>query len=507
MISTTVGASVARPLLRPAARERVARRTMDAAWQQFFVTMAIILLTDIAARGSGVAARGFFILAAGGSCLYYIRRSPWLYITMSLWLWSVTPLIRRLIDFHAGFDPVNFVLGVPEFVALMMVPSILNSRELMRQRETLIGLFIAVPILYGVGVSFVQGQIVTGVVGSADWVGPVLIYFYVIANWRRIGEFQPVFTSFLNINIAVIALYSLIQFVAPPGWDVAWVTNSGVMGADLPVPFGIRVFATLNSAGILAAWAGSAMLLFLAFKNRITPILVPLCAIIVILTYVRSAAGAVLVSYLVAALLGRGGIFKMLFTGVVGVTALLVVISAVLPQVNDLIVKRATSVEDLSHDSSASERQNIYQKTPAAIAAAPFGVGIGAVGRGAVAASGDSDADLSVIDSGPLGIYLPLGWVAGSAYILGIILMMVQSVSAARLTRSPAAIALTAAAFSVVALLPFHNVTGLQGLMLWFPAGYAAAIGMEARITRRLATRPVDRFVRSVGGRDQRAMP
>ena len=119
-------------------------------------------MTDILARGSGVAGRAFFVVAAAGSCIYYMRQSPWLYITMSLWFWTVTPLARRLVDYHAGFDPVNYILGVPEFLSLLMVWNILNSRELMRvAREPSSACSLPCPSCTASSVSFVQGQVVS----------------------------------------------------------------------------------------------------------------------------------------------------------------------------------------------------------------------------------------------------------------------------------------------------------------------------------------------------------
>ncbi len=498
-------AGMALPSMRHAGQAKPYRRLMQPAWQQFWLMLGIILVTDTLSRGSGVAGRAFFIVSAAAACIYYMRKSPWLYVTMSLWFWTVTPLARRLIDYHAGFDPVNYILGVPEFLSLLMVWSILNSRELMRLRETITGLFIAVPIMYGIGVSFVQGQVVSGVVGSADCIGPPLYYFYILANWRRIGELEPILTRFLGINISVVCLYAVFQFVAPPAWDTAWMINSGLPGVGSPDPFQIRVFSTLNQTGTLASWLSTSLLLFLHFKNRATPFLVPVAAVLVLLTFVRSAAGSVLVAYLVAALLGRGGIFKMLIIATMGVVLSLSVLSIVLPQMSELIAQRASSVEDLQHDTSANDRAYLYEQTPRAIAAAPFGIGIGAIGRGAVSKQ-DND-DLAVIDSGPLGIYLPLGWVMGTVYIVGLVLMVVQAWSAARLTRSQAAIALTAAAVAQVSLLPFYNVLGMAGLLLWFSAGYSACIGLEARTSRQIATRPVDRFAPLPAVGNDRAMP
>jgi hypothetical protein len=108
----------------------------------------------------------------------------------------------------------------------------------------------------------------------------------------------------------------------------------------------------------------------------------------------------------------------------------------------------------------------------------PLGLGIGGIGRGAVAgANGSTDGDFVSIDGGPIAIYLALGWAAGSVYFIGLFVMVGAALMAARRSRSPPALALAITALGGAATLPFTNLVGLQGLIIWLPAAYAIAIG------------------------------
>jgi hypothetical protein len=134
---------------------------------------------------------------------------------------------------------------------------------------------------------------------------------------------------------------------------------------------------------------------------------------------------------------------------------------------------------------SAEVRRATYAAAPGEIDAYPFGRGIAAVGRGAVV----SGSDLTVIDAGPVAIYIALGWVAGSIYLAGIVAVLVQTVLGTRISASPAAFALLAATVANLAMLIFVNPMGVQAAILWMCAGYANALSAAARQQQPIALR------------------
>jgi len=459
----------------------VSRAQQASFWEQpLLIGLIVAVMYVLALAGAGALARPLFIILALLSCGFYIqRRDPWKYLTLTFWFWTITPLVRRIIDLHAGFDLLNVILGTPNLITIFMLKEILTSRELLRLRESAIGLFLLLPILYGLGVNFVQGDIVAGMSSAADWVAPLLYYFYFLANWRRIDEAEAPFRMFITANAVVMSVYAIWQFLQPPAWDLAWALNSG-MDVGKPVALQMRIFGTLNSPGHLGLWLSTVLLLFLHFRTKITLYIIPATVLALMVTLVRSAAGSVVMGLVLAGLMGRAGIFKIfgscLLAGVFVVAAL----SVLSPEASDKLFSRFSSVEDLGNDGSAQARAEIYARAPDLLVANPFGVGIGGTGRGAVA----QRVAPIVIDAGPLEIFVALGWVGGAIYTAGFVLVTLQAVLAARTSGSSAALALAVATVGGSAIIIFSNITGFLAAVLWTCAAYAAALGIAARNQR-----------------------
>jgi len=143
----------------------------------------------------------------------------------------------------------------------------------------------------------------------------------------------------------------------------------------------------------------------------------------------------------------------------------------------------------------------------------PFGVGVGAIGHGAVAGNGTPAAGNFVsVDSGVVAAFLAFGWIAGATYIFGTLIVLGFALAAAVRSRSPAALALAVAAAAGCLTMVFTNLVGLQGIVIWLPAAMAL---VSARQTpkRGAPVRPVrtsylplpifSKFVTDVGPADQ----
>jgi hypothetical protein len=459
----------------------VSRTQRASFWEQpLLIGLIVAAMYVLAVAGAGALARPLYIMISLLSCGFYIqKREPWQYVTLTFWFWTITPLVRRIIDYHAGFDSVNIILGTPNLITIFMLKEILTNRELLRLRESVIGLFLLIPILYGLSLSFVQGDIVAGLSSAADWVAPMMYYFYFLANWRHIDEAEAPFRMFITANAIVMSGYALLQYFQLPVWDLAWALNSG-MDVGRPVVLEIRVFGTLNSPGHLGVWLSTLLLLFLHFRTKITLYIVPAAVLALLVTLVRSAAGGAVMGLVLAGLMGRAGIFKIFGSCLLAGVFIVAALSIINPEVNEKLFKRYDTVEDLGNDGSAQARAEIYARAPELLTANPFGIGIGGTGRGAVA----QQKTLVVFDAGPLEIFVALGWVGGAIYMAGFILVILQAVLAARTSGSPAAMALAVAAVGGSTTIIFTNVTGFLAAVLWTCAAYAAALGIVAQNRR-----------------------
>ena len=445
------------------------------------VAVAILL----AKAGLGGISGSFFIVATMAAGYVQIRQSPWTFLVFSLWIWTLTPFTRRVIDFYHGFDPTSVILGAPNLLCLLMLGDILVSRSLPRLRESATGLLLLAPIGYGLAVSFVQGMVVPGLVGAADWIAPMLYYYFLLAHASKVTALEQPLRAFLTLNMFVVGCYGLLQYLSPPGWDVAWLTNSGIatagnaMAGGRAIAYQIRVFTTLNSSGLAAPWLVMLLLLSMYFRTAATPILAAICLVVLFTTLVRQSLGALLAGLVLVFLLGGARLLRPLALSVIAAFLIAGVLIASNPTMEQHLIARFNTVNDLGDDDSALTRLAIYRSALGWIDDHPLGLGIWALGRGAVTVK---DADMISIDSGPLAIYLSLGWVAGSVYLAGFVAVLAQAAHAFRRSRSEAALVAAISAFAGGLGLIFGNVIGLLGVVIWLCAGYASALGIAARL-------------------------
>ena len=447
--------------------------------QALLVASLFAAVGSLAWIGLGSLARVLFMGGAVVAAVWYQRRCPWLYLTLTFWFWTLTPFIRRVIDYRAGFDAMNIILATPNIIALLMLKDIMQSRKLFRHPETLVGLMLLLPALYGLLINLVQGEIFSGAVGAADWIAPLLYVFYLIEKAPDVSNAEPHLRGFITLNSLVVAAYGLYQFWAPPIWDVSWALSTGEFSPGELSPGRFTVFSTLNAPGVLAEWLGALILLSMYFRTRLTLILLPALSLLLLLSHNRSVTGGVLLSLCVASLLGGGRMVSNLGRMFAALVILLTVIACLDTTIGASLIDRFSSIGALGTDDSALTRLSIWSGAPALIAAHPLGLGIGALGRGAVVSGND---DLISVDAGPLAIYLSLGWIAGTVYLLGMLAVLVQALRTARRLRSSAAITFAAAALCSLMELPFVNIFGFAGAILWLSGGFVMAYSIRARL-------------------------
>jgi hypothetical protein len=462
-----------RPLIaiEPSASAAVIRQALE-------VAALVALVAAMAAAHLASVARPLFVIVAFLMGVRAIRRSAWEYLTLSLWIWSISAFVRRLIDYYGGFQGQSIVLLTPNVLAVLMMPTLLTSAQLLKRREAIPGALLLVPVLCGLAVSFFKGEIFPGIIACIDWVIPLLYYFYLIELMPRIREGEGYFKAFVPINLGVVGLYGIYQCFDVPAWDMEWVINVKMFTMAGSGLFKVKPFSMLNSPGTCAAWVSTLILLSLHFRNRISVVVLPAAMFFLVLTQVRANLGAVVFGLAIAMFSGQKQIVKSLLVFVAVMATVAGILSAMDPRIADALVGRLGSVGNLSEDRSAQARQELYRSMPTLMEKYPLGLGIGGIGHGAVAGNnGNTDADFVTVDGGPIAIYLALGWPAGTIYFIGLFVVVGAALMAAKRSRSPPALALAITALGELATLPFTNLVGLQGLIIWLPAAYAIAIG------------------------------
>ncbi|MDR3418099.1 MAG: O-antigen ligase family protein, partial [Nevskia sp.] len=435
------------------------------------------------ASGSSVA-RVLFMLSAMLLAGWAKRRSPWLYLCATLWIWLSAAFVRRMIEWHPGFNPLDIVLITPNLTVMLIVPDLLNTRGLLTRRGVGYALVLFACALYGMLVSFVNGSIVGGAIAAADWLVPLLYLFLFICHADRIDEAEAHLTRFLTYSLLFVVPYALYQYFYMPDWDAQWLLASGLSTFGHALPMESHVFGPLNQPGFLAVWVGVCILWIVYFRSRLLLLAVPFLLLLLAATQVRSVAGSVALAIGVGALIGRGGFGRLAMIAVVAGISGYVGLSVLDSRVTDQIVARFGTVQKLSDDNSAQTRQQIYAETPRLIDENPFGTGIGAQGRGnaeqSVEGGHKKDVNTVNVDSGPLSVFLALGWVAGPVYILTMLLLQYRALLVGRRFKSPTAAAMATAALVPLGIFPFLNILGFNASVLWICLGYPLAVEIHA---------------------------
>lgn len=448
--------------------------------------LLVLLVTAMSFAHGGAAAKPLFVLAGLYGAAKYRKQSPWLLLTWSFWFWTVTPFVRRIIEWKSGFSGHDPVLVTPNLIQLFMLPAILNAPGLLRRRAVSAGLLILVPTLYGLFNSFFRGEIFPGIVSAADWVAPLLYFFYVALHVDQLDELGPQLRSFLALNLGLLTPYALYQFAYMTPWDQLWLIGSGLATEEQSGAGSVRVFGTFTNPGFLAAWLGFCLVLITHYWTRVQIVLGPIAAILIVLTLSRSVYISTALGFVALLAVNRPrNIVKPAIIALAAMVTAAAVFAVADPEAASRVTDRLTSMTHLQDDTSAQVRKEIWAKTPEEIASAPFGLGIGAIGRGAIASTG---GDAVVIDSGLLAIYLALGWLFGTIYLFGMLGMVATTMIAARRSGSTEAGANAAASLVLIGILPFINVGGFGAVILW--TSVATALARIERLRLRPRSRP-----------------
>ena len=220
----------------------------------------------------------------------------------------------------------------------------------------------------------------------------------------------------------------------------------------------------------------------LHYRNRLSIVVLPAALFFLILMQVRADLAAILLGLGIAVFLGNRQILRSLAFFAVVFIIVGGVLSVSDPRLVEVLVSRFSTVNNLDQDLSAEARKELYRQLPDLMAEYPLGLGIGGIGRGAVAGNhGDTNADFVSVDGGPVAIYLALGWFAGTVYFLGTIMVIGAAMWTALKSRSPPATALAISALAGGTTMIFTNLVGLQGVVIWLPAAAAMVLSEHAR--------------------------
>lgn len=429
------------------------------------LTVALLAVKPGLLRFGFPAATCFF-----GYRLY--RKNENYFLSLLLWIYILSPLLRRLIDWKTFYQDQSPVLLAPLLITL--IPAIDFRRRLMSIEPilrwiTLIALF---GIAYGAGIGWLKhpGQAV--LLATLNWVAPIVLCVFV-ASIREREELVRVLTRTVLCSVLAMSLYGIYQYVVAPPWDNFWLRSIDEIAVapsfGNPEPFGIRVWSTMNAPGPFSLVLGTFLIWLAIRETLISTAVAAIGYATLLLTLVRSAWLVTAVGLLLIFIGCRPRVRPKGFLALLFIFAILLFGIGHISQAA-VIQKRFHTFSDLKDDGSANERLDLYKYMATVILKTPAGNGL------------DNTNVLHgyPLDSSLILLFYMLGWIGASCYLVSFLLIVVELVRRFRSSIRP-----RVAAASIVLALLTQSTGGdvlfrQGGVMLWLFVGVWARLNMDS---------------------------
>ena len=433
-----------------------------------FIGVTVLLLAGV----GGQLAAMVYVLIAILTGLVLIFRSPATYASFTLWLWFVTPFIRRVLDWRHGWNPTNPSLLAPPLVSMLGL--LLLARYGRELRGILFAPFLLVltALAYGYFVGIINSSLFAASYSLLTWLAPITFGIFLAASWRSYPELMVSVRRAFAIALPLLAAYGVYQFLRLPIWDSTWMRNADLKSLGPPLPLLMRVFGTLNTPGPYAAFLLSGMIVLLPSKGWLRYPAIAIGALALLLTRTRAVWIAFVIGLIVSQF-SQPIVRLPKRTLTMLAIALLALPFVATPQFKNTILPRFNTLTNLRADNSFIKRVEFSQGTASGIVESAEGNGLGTTG-GAVKLRGNQG--VRSLDNGFLEVFYVLGWPGGTLFFLGIGTLVVQAFRFAEPRKDSFANSARATSVALITVLPIGDVfTGPTGTFLWSMVGLGIA--------------------------------
>jgi hypothetical protein len=415
--------------------------------------LGLVIFTVVGMLAGGNLFRLAFPAASFIVGLFLYKRYPILFAGFTWWLWFLTPLVRRLVDFRYGYESQSLILMTPFLVILITLPRfiqyLLRSYPYAQGGLPFILAFAA--ILY----SFLIGLVTQGftfllVRSFIEWLVPVVFGFHIFSNWQNYPYYKQNIQRAFFWGGSVMVTYGLVQYLMMPPWDLLWQKEA------IEIGFGSvaknQIWSTVNSPGALSLLLIPSLLLLFTSKEFLRIPVAVVGSLAFLLTNVRSGWIGLLVGLLIL----TGNLQQRLQIRIIltiSVIALSVFPLANIEPFSDIIIPRVETFSNLEGEGSFRARKELYQSLFNDSLTNPVGLGM-------------SGTDIP--DSGILSVFFQMGWLGTVPFLGGLILIFLNLFQNSRGKYDPFLVAARAVACGVFAIMPNGNMlTALPGVVLW----------------------------------------
>ena len=393
------------------------------------------------------------------------------FVAFTFWLWMLSPLVRRAVDFRAGYVDPSPILLSPLLVTCLVVPRSLSTLNVYWRTQALPFFLMVTALTLGLISGLFHNWGPQEILKDAASWGLPCLWGCFVAFDNNTSDMAKVIAKQCVWAVLLLGFYGIYQYIALPGWDAYWLDSilrasdafSELNAFGVPEPFKIRVWSTLNAPGTFSMVLACCLLIVLAkgSKLRIPAFLVGVFSLL--LSEVRISWIGLAVGLMILCFAGVEYRKIVFLSSVIGV-ALITPIVAV-PSFHDPILSRLQTFSELSNDGSLNKRAEMHGVLLAYIATHPLGVGFGH----------PRDFDGLALDSGIITIPYIFGWTG--AILIGVAFGHVVLRFFATKVTDKVTLGFKLALICIIVHLPAGAFTvGAPGFFLWTSAAFVLAI-------------------------------
>ncbi|MFN5591860.1 MAG: O-antigen ligase family protein [Aphanizomenon sp.] len=354
--------------------------------------------------------------------LFLYLRHPIHYIGFTWWIWFLTPLITRLVDYRVGWDPTRQMLIAPYLVVFLTIFTFLKHLPSSLRQGGLPFLLSVIGVSYGCLIGLIYNQPLPVVRSFLDWLSPIIFAFHLFSNWRDYPTYRQHLQRTFIRCVIILGSYGVYQFVVAPEWDRYWLIQSKMFtSAGDPIPFGMRIWSTLHSSGPFGTVMQTGLLLLFTTTG---PLIFPASAVgylSFLLSQVRTSWGGWLLGIIMIFGSVKPQIQMRLMTIILVMTICVIPLVTIEP-LSKVITTRMESFSNLEKDGSFRDRSATYDRSLNLALSNVIGNGFGNTWK---VNEKTGQIEVVVIDSGILDMFFTLGWIGAIPYISGLVLMLI----------------------------------------------------------------------------------
>ncbi len=425
---------------------------------------ALVLFTVVttAAGAASIMRPGYIVISFAVAVFLYLRYPP-LYVGFTWWMWFITPLVSRLIDYRSSFDQSRLLLISQYLVTLVTLHTCFKDFPKSYRQGGLPFILAFISVVYAFFVGLIKTTPVTAGRAVLDWIIPIVFSFYLFINWRYYPQYRQIIKSTFLWGVLITGTYGIVQFLIAPEWDRAWLLSTKLTSFGDPAPLKIRVWSTMPSPGPFASMMMAGLLLLLTSSGPLTIAAAGVGYLAFLLTMVRTVWGGWFLG-LITMLTSIKARLQMRLVITILVMAICVVPLTTMDPFAKSINSRLESLSTLDKDDSANVRKKIYEDGLNNALTNVLGNGIG----NTFIVDQDGILRPIVIDSGILETFFTLGWVGAIPYLGAMMMLLFIGFQYTEFRFDPFMAACRAIALGSMSALPAgSSMIGSSGLFLW----------------------------------------